>query len=350
MNTASPSLGPAERLEGVVLSGKWCVQQQLRRDYGATGETRSCGYLAHSIDTKQLAFVKAFDFHRAELEGDTDHLEMMVREFNYERDVHKLVGSSRLSRVTRFYEAGKINIGGEAVHFIVCEWADGCYRELYPPGCSGVSMEQRFVSLRMIASSIAQLHGAGVAHQDIKPSNAVCFRNEGNELVKLTDLGSSSCRHIPPPPHDKATLVGQPNYAPYELLYRQPPDSWTSRRYGCDVYLLGNLCFTQFLGVSLTPLSLHCLPQNLRHTDFSGPYTEVVPHLIEAHYELVPTALRDVITDEKISEELTQLVLHLCHPDPEKRGRTRDLIRLDHVVSKLDLLARMARLSRRVGL
>ena len=112
MNTASPSLGPAERLEGVVLSGKWCVQQQLRRDYGATGETRSCGYLAHSIDTKQLAFVKAFDFHRAELEGDTDHLEMMVREFNYERDVHKLVGSSRLSRVTRFYEAGKINIAG----------------------------------------------------------------------------------------------------------------------------------------------------------------------------------------------------------------------------------------------
>ncbi|MCP4488609.1 MAG: hypothetical protein GY820_15045 [Gammaproteobacteria bacterium] len=266
-------------------------------------------------------------------------MERMVREYNYERDVHKLTTDKKLTRVTRFIDAGKITVGDQVVHYIICEWADKCLRERYVPGDQEIPLDELLLILRKVASGIEQLHNAGIAHQDIKPSNAVCFSNGTDPKIKLIDLGSSSCIDISSPPHDQDSCVGQVNYAPYESLYGQAPLSWDLRRKGCDIFLLGNLLYTEIAGWSLSHLALHCLPEHLRHTTFNGDYKQVIPYLIDAHFNLA-AVFEQYVTDDEICGELQTLVLELCHPDPLKRGYKRQGLRLNRVVSKLDLLSK----------
>lgn len=340
--------GAAERLLGISLLDQWKVAERIRHDDGLSGSSRSACYRAVSSDGR-LGFVKAFDFRQEEMSGDTDSLEKMVREYNYERNVHIFCRDQGVNRVTRIYGAGRVQVDDEVVHFIVCEWANICLREHQPPGDGSVSISDRFFAMRDASAALAQLHQAGVAHQDIKPSNAMCF-DLGQ--VKLTDLGSSSCERIDSPPHDLECLVGQPTYAPYELLYEYPPPSWRSRRFGCDLFLLGNLCFTSFVGGSLSCAALHWIPANLRHTEFAGNYTEVLPHLIEAHASLIPLMLEDKVP-RPLLNDVVQLVSSLCHPDPSRRGHVKNLqfennqFGLQRFISRFDYLAKKSKVVHR---
>ena len=288
--------------------------------------------------------MKAFDFRQEELIGDTNRLEHMVREYNHERNMHYFCKDQGINRVTRIYGDGKIVIDGDAVHFLVCEWVDKCLREHQPPGDVSISASARFTAMKDTAAALAQLHQAGVAHQDIKPSNAVC---PDSGPVKLTDLGSSSREHIQAPPHDLQYLVGQPNYAPYELLYEYPPSSWRRRRFGCDLFLLGNLCFTSFVGGSLSCIALHSIPSHLRHTEFLGDYAEIVPHLIEAHEFLIPQMLTGNVP-QSLLPDVVHIVNCLCHPDPLRRGHSKNVqfrnnpLALERFVSAFALLAKKA--------
>jgi len=262
-----PKLGPAELLVGQVLNDKWIVHERLARDGGDTGGSRSACYRATSRDGLP-AFVKAYDFRRDDIGGDTEKLQRILSEFNNERRIHEHCRDRRLSRVTRIYDHGVIEIAGQGVHFLICEYADRSLRNYHPPGESCVPTAERLIALKKIASALVQLHTAGVAHQDVKPSNAVYF---DDETVKITDLGSASCVYLPAPPHDDEPYVGQPNYAPYELLYNSGAhSSWQRRRYGCDIFLLGNLIFTSFVGCSLTPLAMHTIDEHLWPQSFSG--------------------------------------------------------------------------------
>jgi serine/threonine protein kinase len=340
--------GAAAALEGLTLLGKWNVQQRVRNDDGMTGGSRSACYRATN-QNGDIAFVKAFDFRWQDLAGNTDLLEKMVREYNYEKNVHHLCRDHGVTRVTRIIDSGTITIKGEAVHFLICEWADKCLREHQPPGEKGISASDRFAALRDTASALSQLHKVGVAHQDIKPSNAVCAKDG---LVKLTDLGSSSSENLISPPHDLEMFAGQVNYAPYELLYENPPTTWQRRRFGCDLFLLGNLCFTSFVGDSLTYWASHLLPNHLRHTEFAGDYAEVLPHLIELHEEIIPDFIEGTVPD-KLKIEVVQLITCLCHPDPSLRGHSKNLqfhnnqFGLERFITKFDVLAKKTKVIQR---
>lgn len=337
--------GPAESLLGETLLDKWRVEKRIRHDDGISGSTRSSCYQARST-TGELAFIKAFDFRHEELHGDIDQLELMIREFNYEKNAHNYCVEKKLSRVTRIYGADKIIVSGEAVHFIVCEWAEKSLREHQPPGDVSIPWGERFLALREIASALSQMHSAKMAHQDIKPSNAVCF--SGGKL-KLADLGSSSCELITPAPHDLQMLVGQPNYAPYELLYEYPQSTWSKRRLGCDIFLMGNICFTTLVGASLSYLVLHALPEEYRPDVYTGDYAQVLPFLITDHSYLIPTILSTILPSDLASDAI-QLISSLCHPDPVKRGHYKNINQnynqygLERVVSQLDILATKARI------
>jgi hypothetical protein len=342
---APNSQGAAEKLVGLTLLNTWRVFERIRYDDGLSGSSRSACYKAIS-PSGCFSFVKAFDFRHEELGGDTDSLEKMVREYNYEKNVHIFCADQGVSRVTRIIGADKIVVEGVVVHFLVCEWANRCVREHQPPGSIGVSAHDRFLTMRDTAAALAQLHQSGVAHQDIKPSNAMV--TDGG-FVKLTDLGSSSCESINSPPHDFNALVGQVNYAPYELLYEQPPNGWRNRRFGCDLFLLGNLCFTTFVGASLSCLALHYIPHNYRHTSFCGDYGEVVPYLLEAHHAIIPRFLSETVPAGLV-DDLSLLVSCLCHPDPLRRGHARNLqyhnnpFGLERVITAFDVFAKKAKL------
>jgi serine/threonine protein kinase len=336
--------GAAEGLEGMTLIGLWKVEERIRHDHGMTGASRSACYRARS-KAGDFAFVKAFDFRHAEHADNTDLLETMVREFNYEKNIHNYCIDQHINRVTRIYAADKILVDGEIVHFIICEWANKCLRESQPPGDPSISLSARFAALRDVASAHAQLHKARIAHQDAKPSNAMC---PINGAVKLADLGSSSCERMDAPPHDLDIMVGQPGYAPYELLYEQPPSSWERRRFGCDLFLLGNLCFTSLVGGSLSILALHSLPRELCPTVFSGHYADVMPHLIEAHELLIPAAIAAFIPEE-FAGDVSRMISALCHPDPMRRGHPKNLLSnghpfgLERFIGELNLLSNRAK-------
>ncbi|CAD0325499.1 hypothetical protein VDF98_20100 [Xanthomonas campestris pv. raphani] len=309
-------IGPAEKLSGRILNARWLVADRLARDSGDDAISRSACYRAVASGSGQQAFIKAYDFRHDELAGDTEKLQRMVSEFNNEKRVHEHCKSKKLSRVTQIYDHGVEIIDGKPVHFIVCECADRSLRSYHPPGQGDVPVWERLIALRQTASALVQLHTAGVAHQDIKPSNAVYFEDG---RVKITDLGSASCIHLPAPPHDEERYVGQPNFAPYELVYSNGIDpQWQRRRYGCDVFLLGNLIFTSLVGGSITALMVHAIPPQLLPAAFDGPYREVIPDLERAHL-LIPDFINEV-APKCIANDINKLIESLCHPDPRLRG------------------------------
>src|SRR5690242_16798831 len=106
-------LGAAERLLDLTLLDTWNVVERIRVDDGISGASRSACYRAVSRNGAP-AFIKAFDFRRAELTEDTDQLERMVREFNHEKNVHFYCRDLGISRVTRIFDAGRIIVDGVA--------------------------------------------------------------------------------------------------------------------------------------------------------------------------------------------------------------------------------------------
>lgn len=344
IDTPTVTEGPAEKLVGLTLLDFWVVEKNILHDAGDEGQSRSCFYRAVSADGR-AAFVKAFDFRHEDMHGDIDRLEHMVREFANERRVHELCTKNSLSRVTTIYGSGKVTVDGFPVNFLVCEYADGSMRELQPPGCPTIPPHERLIGLRQVASALAQLHSVGVAHQDVKPSNAVHFNRD---QLKISDLGSSSCTALDAPPHDDLSYAGQPGYAPYELLYNDTATTWYKRRVGCDLFLLGNLVFTSFVGHSLSYIVMHGISPNLRYTESTHDYQEVLPDLVAAHFELVPAFL-SATAPACIAEDLITMVLAMCHPDPARRGHPKNLLSskaqfsVERFVGKLDSLARRAR-------
>lgn len=337
--------GPADKLLGMTLLGEWLVVERVVRNSTRSGEPRSSCYRATNAEGAQ-AFVKAFDFWYEDVAGDPLSLERMVREFNHEHTVHKICRDKKLSRVTRIFDASKVIVEGFAVHFLVCEYAPKSFADALPPGDSTVPAWERLSALHKVAAGLAQLHGLDVAHQDIKPTNAVSFACGS---VKVTDLGSSSCRSIPPAPHDDFSFCGQPNYAPYELLYDQV-GPWVQRRFGCDMFLLGNLAYTSFTGYSLTAMLTGSLQESLRHTSPTAEYQLALPYLVEKHHEWAPLFLAQADTvPEIILEELTSLILTTCHPDPAERGvalngrNPKVQYSVQRCVSAFDLMSRKCR-------
>jgi serine/threonine protein kinase len=342
MSTPAEVLGPAERLLNVELVDGWVVTNRITRDPGCTGQSRSACYCAKKGD--ETAFVKAFDFRGEEKTRTVDQLNDMTAEFINERRVHEICRDNNLTRVTTIIGSGGVEVSGEVVHYIICEFAERSLRELHPPGEEVIAPAERLLALRQVTSALEQLHGASIAHQDVKPSNAV--RHDG--VFKLTDLGSSSCKHLPPAPHDLEWFAGQPAYAPYELLYAER-GSWEQRRLGCDIFLLGNMAFTSFVGHSITYFVVGTLPEAMKpFGDHAVRFTEVLPDLVENHRQMIPEVV-NVCVPAVIAKEFLELIDTMCHPDPQRRGHPKNILGsgsrygLERYRSKFDQLAAIAR-------
>lgn len=337
--------GPAESLLGVVLDGNWTVIERLFIDPGIKSRSRRSCYKAIDKQSRPV-FIKAFDFRHDDINLEPEELDMYLREFLNEASIHECCKGKKLSRVTRLLGKGKIIINGQAVHYLVLEWAGKSLRQYHPPGDGQISLRTRLIGLRDVASSLQQLHNHGIAHQDIKPSNVVLVERSP---LKITDLGCTSCQGFPIPPHDFEFVPGQPNYAPYELLYECEDLDWRTRRFGNDIFLLGNLIYTSFVGASITILVLHAIDETLRPNSYGGPYSDIVPQLIQAHHWATDSFLRDCLPPE-LASEICDLVSGLCHPDPKRRGCPRTINRsgsqydLQRVISRLDIMAAKASL------
>jgi serine/threonine protein kinase len=342
--TTPPILAPAHELLGRVLDGGWTVVERIEKAPDATGGNFSVGYRVEGRDGRP-GFLKALDYSSALQRPDIAVvLQRMTESYIFERGVLGECERSGMSRIVRVLGAGTLvdPAFAHAVDYLILEPADGDVRRALD-AMRDFDTTWALTVCHHAAVGVQQMHAAGLAHQDVKPSNFLTF---GEWLAKLGDVGRASKRGAAAP-HDGETVRGDPDYAPPELLYGQVDPDWAVRCQACDLYLLGSLILFIFTRTQTTGEIVRRLPVDYRPGPFCEPYRVALPYVINAFDEVA-----DDFAAQLEGQRAGELVEHfrlLCHPDPGQRGdpiqrrRGQNPYDLRRVISRLDVLRREAR-------
>ena len=317
MKTGEPH--PHEMLEGLVLSGGWRVNQRADPGKDHTGSHFSCGYRVTREDGTQ-GYLKAFDFFSRLPESDDPArtLEPLLKAFNFERDLLERCRKKHLSRVITALDHGAVSVPGfkgiSTVQYIIFELAETDFRGLMS-AVRDLDIATALRTLHHIAVGLKQLHGLGIAHQDLKPSNVLLFN--GMKSSKLADLGRAADKGSESP-HYGMVPAGHRAYAPPELLYDATEGSWERRRMGCDTYHLGSMISSIFTTVGMTPLVVDSLDSGHKPFEWRGDYESALLFLRPAFARAVDYVVSEVPQD--LRGELEGVIGQLCEPDPKLRG------------------------------
>jgi len=340
----------AESLVGLDLDGGWHVDELVKPAPKGTGGYSSISYLVSNKERKK-GFLKALDFSAALQEEDPARLLYeLTSAYEHERNLLHQCKDKSLRRVVVPLADGTARVSDifkplHKVPYLIFPMARGNIRDV-------VARWERFDlawalrSLHHSALGLQELHGIGVAHQDVKPSNVLVFPVEGS---KLTDLGSAS-QVGKPSQSDTKFIPGDVSYATPEQWYgwSQSPDF--SNRYLLDLYRLGGLIFFFFAGCSATDAIQ--LKLSIKHgkgftrSDFTSDLPYVQYAFAETLHDL-HTLVQPLAGDS--TDEIVTIAQQLCEPDPRRRGdpraraaRYRRQQDLQAFVSRFDRLARTA--------
>jgi serine/threonine protein kinase len=329
-------------LTGKTTDGGWLVEEAVEFASDHTGGYFSSCFFA--TKNGQRAFLKALDIEKF----DIGSLLGILAGFEYETRLVSMCKDGRLNRVVQVLESGKIERDPSlppvlrSVPYLIFELAEGDIRSSIDVS-KPVSSQWRFNVLHQTTLALLQLHGSSIAHQDLKPSNVLHF---GNERLKIADLGRSSLRGSPAP-HDNAPMPGARNYAPFEQRYEFVPTDWVERRLTADVFHLGCLTVFAFTNICFPEYVMAKVAEPYRPANWGNPYMEALPHIQEACIKAVDELSTDFPAEFR--DDLVEVVLDLCHPDPKLRGRSGPknktsigLLWLQRYVSRFDVLRKRA--------
>jgi eukaryotic-like serine/threonine-protein kinase len=338
-------------MKGMVLDGRWTVGDLIEPGPLGTGGHFSVTYRL-SDAAGQTAFLKALNLERALRSVDPARaIEAMTKAFNFERDLLATCGERQMSKVVRALGDGAVAVNGTYVNYLIFEEADGGDIRQYLNSARQFDAAFAFRALHNVAAGLVQLHQAGIAHQDLKPSNVLVFERE--QTYKVGDLGRASAKGVDGPVDD-LPVPGDRTYAPPELAYGQVSAEWTERRQASDLYHLGSLLYFLFNDVSVTAALQQELDPGHTFHNWSGTFEAVLPYLHNAFEELVTrlesrvphvpaTSLR---RGESASALAARAFRELCMPDPAHRGHPSARLgsgspySCQRYVSLFDLLAR----------
>lgn len=342
---------PAAELEGLRLDGRWLVGARRVPTAGASGGNFSQSYTV-TCDDGRSGWLKALDIQEAMTKPDWPReVQRLLSDFNFERDLLDL--ARRMDRVVTAVAHGSVAVGVTSVYYIIFELAQGGDVR----GRLGVirpSDAWLLRTLHQIATGVSQLHSAGIAHQDIKPSNV--FLMDARAAVadaKIGDLGRASLAGTEAS-YDAYPFPGDLRYGPPELLYGDISNDWATRRRAADLYMLGSMIAFLFANVTITGAVVAGLDHELRPAliggGWRGDYKSALPHVRQAAddaFEMIAQSFPDANRDE-----LSTMMRQLCEPNAELRGHPAerpgysDRFSLRRYVSRLDHMARQAAIAR----
>ncbi len=333
----------AANLVGEELPNGWKVTKLVTPPAFGTGGSFSYSYEVVNESNKK-AFLKALDFSSAQSTPDPARtLQAMTEAFNYERDLLTACGEKKLSRVVKALEDGKVNVQGssgfETIQYIIFEKADGDVHRYFEKN-GEFNLLWICKTLHGVATGIRQLHGIGIAHQDIKPSNVLLFDEDHS---KISDMGCASQKNGAGP-RDHMRVAGDPTHAPPEFSYNYIINDWSKRRAACDLYHLGSLAVYFVMYTNMNAAMFAHLPRSYHPAFWGGEYNEVLPYLRES----METVVSDIEADipEIIRNEFIINIRYLCEPDPSERGHplerleNRNKYSLEKFISSYDLMAK----------
>lgn len=347
VKVAAASLFDADALLGVTLGGKWTIESRLPP--ARTGGNFSVGYLGSTMDGRRV-FIKVLNFDAAFRSADpTGTLQRLTEAYNFERDLVERCGSGRLSRVVMAYGHGTELSPASPLptSYIIFEPADFDVRKALDLD-RGIEMAAKLRMAHHAALGLKQLHGLGIAHQDVKPSNLLVFSDASpaRQQSKLADLGRASDRNVAAW-HDSYVIAGDPSYAPPEQRYGEVYSSFAERRIACDIYQLGNLVAFIMTGVTMNArLKLHLHPAYAPE-NWGGTYADVLPYVTASHVAAIEDVENEI--SHPLAREVAAIVAYTTEPDVSRRGhpgswRAGEPYALNRLVTDLDLLAHRAEL------
>ena len=130
------------------------------------------------------------------------------------------------------------------VHVLVLERGHGSLADVLEGG--PLSDGEKLAILTRVGECLTALHDHGLVHCDVKPSNAVLFRDGPREVFKLIDL--DACTAV----DSVQSSAYTPQYCPPEMaraVRRTPPTSVVAHP-GYDVFSFGLMSIHVLTGVS----------------------------------------------------------------------------------------------------
>lgn len=326
----------------------WTVKEYIGRSEDDTGGSYSLSYLVEKDGVQQ--FMKVYDFNTYTVKNpNDDSADVMFRlldHFRYERDLNSICRNGFFDKVCYAIGAGSFPIVINpmvtfTVHYLIFNKAEEDVRvKLSRNEATLSSCLWKFRMLHHMAVGMKQLYMGSIFHQDIKPSNVLCFPCDE---FKIGDLGRSYTQSRPCP-FSSEPYWGDKRYMAPEISYRNPPPNLRDRAQMTDLYLFGSLIFQIFTGQCYNAELYSRLDSSL-HSSEDISYLQVLPILQEIHTECMIQFDEMLPFPEEIKTRLVQCVSQLCSPDYTKRHHPqftekeyKHLPNLEKLISTFDYL------------
>lgn len=339
----------ASELAGITLCGRWELRKLLHEGPQESGGNFGVGYVVYDVTEKQECFLKVVDYRKRMRQ--ISQLAQLLNEAQFEVAIQKYCNEKRMSKVVKMIANGELvfrrNADGEEYSFlcIVMEKGEGDIKDHvhYAPNQSPY---WKLSVLRDVALAILQIERANLAHNDVKPSNVIRFKSNGDKhLAKLGDIGRV-VRKDGQGPFDGVDWAGDPRHKPIETLYGWKEPEWQNRRTAADAYMLGNLMSYLFVGASVTERVVNSLPLEYRPGIYQGGYRQVLDVIRHTWLAIVESQIAPSFPAD-LREDLQNIFYRLTEPDPRERGdksaRKKGLIGMEQIHSRLVQLTHKAR-------